>query len=73
MGIKGENKKIMNKCLYIISVSIVPLFFILQLLVSVFGLISGITNLLFLIGYCIVWHYVYKVIGDNHVRKWGRK
>ena len=63
----------MNKCLYTISVSIIPLFFILQLLVSVFGLIGGIVNLLFLIGYGIVWYYVYKVIGDNHVRKWGRK
>lgn len=53
--------------------ALIPLFYMLLILVSAFGIVSGFLNLVLLIGYGIVWYYVYKIVGDNYVRKGGRK
>jgi hypothetical protein len=64
----------MNKFIYlswIIGSMLIPLFYMILILVSAFGIITGLLNLMFIIGYGLVWYYIYKTIGNSYVKKRG--
>jgi hypothetical protein len=66
----------MNKFVYlswIVGSMLIPLSYMILILVSSFGIITGLLNLMFIIGYGVVWYYIYKTVGDNYFKKRGVK
>ena len=70
----------MNKFIYlswIVGSMLIPLSYMILILVSAFGIVTGLLNLMFIIGYSVVygvvWYYIYKTIGDSYAKKRGAR